>query len=427
MQTGALPSTARPAQPAERPVPLVIDLDGTLVRTDLLVESLFLLAKRSPLRLLLVPLWLARGKACLKRHLAQEARPDVTTLPYRQGLLRRLEAEKSRGRLLVMATAADSILADEVARHLALFDAVLASDGTVNLARERKRDRLVGEFGPRGFDYVGSDRSDRALWNAARKAIVVQTAPGLAAKVAKLTEVEGIRDGDRPGLSVYLAALRPHQWLKNALVFMPLLATHRIYDVALLWQGLVAFVAFSLCASSAYVLNDLLDLPSDRHHPRKRDRPFASGQLPLVHGLALAPLLLLVGLALGAFLSPILGGILALYYALTLAYSLWLKDVVILDVLTLAGLYTLRVMAGSAAFDVPPSAWLLAFCVFLFFSLAMIKRRAGSNARGRGCQSPRPRLPAGGQRAPCGFGRRQRLSLRARARTLHHERCRARS
>ena len=376
MQTGALPSTARPAQPAERPVPLVIDLDGTLVRTDLLVESLFLLAKRSPLRLLLVPLWLARGKACLKRHLAQEARPDVTTLPYRQGLLRRLEAEKSRGRLLVMATAADSILADEVARHLALFDAVLASDGTVNLARERKRDRLVGEFGPRGFDYVGSDRSDRALWNAARKAIVVQTAPGLAAKVAKLTEVEEIRDGDRPGLSVYLAALRPHQWLKNALVFMPLLATHRIYDVALLWQGLVAFVAFSLCASSAYVLNDLLDLPSDRHHPRKRDRPFASGQLPLVHGLALAPLLLLVGLALGAFLSPILGGILALYYALTLAYSLWLKDVVILDVLTLAGLYTLRVMAGSAAFDVPPSAWLLAFCVFLFFSLAMIKRYA---------------------------------------------------
>jgi 4-hydroxybenzoate polyprenyltransferase len=170
--------------------------------------------------------------------------------------------------------------------------------------------------------------------------------------------------------------MRPHQWLKNALVFVPLLATHRVYEVDLLWQGLLAFVAFSLCASSAYLLNDLLDLPSDRHHPHKRDRPFASGQLPLVHGLALAPLLLLVGLALGAFLSPILCGILALYYALTLSYSLRLKDVVILDVLTLAGLYTLRVMAGSAAFDVPPSAWLLAFCVFLFFSLAMIKRYA---------------------------------------------------
>jgi 4-hydroxybenzoate polyprenyltransferase len=376
MQTGVLPNTSPPAQPVERPVPLVVDLDGTLVRTDLLVESLFVLAKRSPLRLLLVPFWLAKGKACLKRHLAQEARPDVTTLPYRQSLLSRLEAEKRRGTPLVMATAADAVLADEVARHLGLFDAVLASDGTVNLARERKRDRLVGEFGPQGFDYVGSGRSDRALWNAARKAVVVQPAPGVAERVAKLTEVEEILDGDHPGPGVYLAAMRPHQWLKNALVFVPLLATHRVYEVDLLWQGLLAFVAFSLCASSAYLLNDLLDLPSDRHHPHKRDRPFASGQLPLVHGLALAPLLLLVGLALGAFLSPILCGILALYYALTLSYSLRLKDVVILDVLTLAGLYTLRVMAGSAAFDVPPSAWLLAFCVFLFFSLAMIKRYA---------------------------------------------------
>jgi len=376
MQTGVLPNTSRPAQPVERPVPLVVDLDETLVRTDLLVESLFVLAKRSPLRLLLVPLWLAKGKACLKRRLAQEARPDVTTLPYRQSLLSRLEAEKRRGTPLVMATAADAILADEVARHLALFDAVLASDGTVNLARERKRDRLVGEFGPQGFDYVGSGRSDRALWNAARKAVVVHTSPGLAARVTKLTEVEEILDGDRPGPSVYLTAIRPHQWLKNALVFVPLLATHRVYDVDLLWQGLLAFVAFSLCASSAYVLNDLLDLPSDRHHPRKRNRPFASGQLPLVHGLALAPLLLLVGLALGALLGPLLLGILALYYALTMSYSLGLKDVVILDVLALAGLYTLRVMAGSAAFDIPPSAWLLAFCVFLFFSLAMIKRYA---------------------------------------------------
>ena len=376
MPAGALPSTATPAHPARDSVPLVVDLDDTLVRTDLLLESLFVLAKQSPLRLLLVPVWLAKGKACLKRRLAQVARPDVTALPYRQALLSRLQAERRRGRHLVLATANDEALAEEVAQHLGLFDAVLASNGTVNLARECKRDRLVGQYGAQGFDYVGSGRSDQAIWRAARKALVVQTETRLAARVADLTEVETIVDGDSPGLGSYLAALRPHQWLKNTLVFLPLLATRRIYDLDLLWHGLLVFAAFSLCASSAYVLNDLLDLPSDRHHPRKRNRPFASGQLPLVHGLALAPLLLLVGLALGALLSPLLLGILALYYALTMSYSLGLKDVVILDVLALAGLYTLRVMAGSAAFDIPPSAWLLAFCVFLFFSLAMIKRYA---------------------------------------------------
>jgi 4-hydroxybenzoate polyprenyltransferase/phosphoserine phosphatase len=364
------------APPPKDPIPLVVDLDGTLVRTDLLLESLFVLAKQNPLRLLLAPLWLAQGKACLKRRLAELAMPDIAALPYRQALLSRLEAERRHGRPLVLATAADQALADEVARHLGLFDAVLASDGTVNLARERKRERLVKEYGAQGFDYVGSGRSDQSVWRAARKAWVVQAGPRLASQAAEAADVETIVDGDPPELGSYLAALRPHQWLKNALVFLPLLASRRIYELDLLWQGLLVFAAFSLCASSAYVLNDLLDLPSDRHHPRKRNRPFASGQIPLFHGLALAPLLLFAGLVLGALLSPLLLGVLALYYALTLSYSLRLKDVVILDVLALAGLYTLRVMAGAAAFDIPPSAWLLAFCVFVFFSLAMIKRYA---------------------------------------------------
>ena len=376
MKVGALPDAVAPAPPAARPVPLVVDLDGTLVRTDLLLESLFMLAKRSPLHLLLVPLWLARGKAFLKRRLAEEARPDVTSLPYRQALLDRLAAEKRRGRPLVLATAADATLADDVARHLGLFDLVLASDGMVNIAGQRKRDRLVAEFGPHGFDYVGSGRSDEAPWRAARRAVVVETAPGLAARVAQWTEVAEVLDGDRPRAGDYLAAIRPHQWLKNTLLFLPLLAAHRIYELDLLWQGVLVFVAFSLCASSAYLLNDLLDLPSDRHHPRKRNRPLASGRLPLVHGLALAPFFLIAGLALGALSGPLLLGLLALYYCLTMSYSLRLKDIVILDVLALAGLYTLRVMAGAAAFAIPPSAWLLAFCVFLFFSLAMIKRYA---------------------------------------------------
>jgi 4-hydroxybenzoate polyprenyltransferase len=376
MAAGPSPDTGTTKHPAQHQVPLVVDLDDTLVRTDLLLESLFVLAKRSPLRLLLVPIWLAKGKAHLKRRLGQVARPDATGLPYRQDLVSRLQAERRRGRQLVLATAADRAVAEDIAQHLGLFDAVFASDGTVNLARVCKRDRLVGEYGAHGFDYVGSGRSDRAVWRAARKALVVQTEPRLAARIAELTDVETIVDGDPLRLGSYLSALRPQQWLKNTLVFLPLLATRRIYDLDLLWQGLLVFAAFSLCASSAYLLNDLLDLSSDRHHPRKRNRPFASGQVPLLHGLVLAPLFLLVGLVLGALLSPLLLGVLALYYALTLSYSLRLKDLVIVDVLALACLYTLRVLAGAAAFDISPSPWLLAFCVFLFFSLAMVKRYA---------------------------------------------------
>jgi 4-hydroxybenzoate polyprenyltransferase len=392
MSAGASPGTGTTRQPAQHQVPLVVDLDDTLVRTDLLLESLLVLAKRSPLRLLFVPVWLAKGRAHLKQRLAQAAKLDVTTLPFRQGLLSRLQAERRNGRQLVLATAADRAVAEEVAQHLGLFDAVLASDGTVNLARDRKRDRLVAEYGAQGFDYVGSGRSDGAVWRAARKALVVQTQSRLAAHIAELTDVETIFDNEGPELDRYVAALRPHQWLKNVLVFLPLLATHRIYDFDLLWQGLLVFAAFSLCASSAYLLNDLLDLSSDRHHPRKRNRPFASGGVPLLHGLVLTPLLLGAGLALGALLSPLLLGVLALYYVLTMSYSLRLKDAVILDVLALAGLYTLRVMAGSAAFHLAPSAWLLAFCVFLFFSLALVKRYAelvamravdGANARAR--------------------------------------------
>jgi 4-hydroxybenzoate polyprenyltransferase len=372
--TSAFPGTATTAHTARDSVPLVVDLDDTLVRTDLLLESLFVLAKRSPARLLLVPVWLAKGKAHLKRRLAQIAMPDVTVLPYRQDLLNRLQAERRHGRQLVLATAADKALAEEVAQHLGLFDTVLASDGTVNLARECKRDCLVGAYGAKGFDYVGSGRSDLVVWRAARKALVVQTRRRLAARIAEITDVETIAGGDPPRLGSYLAALRPHQWLKNALIFLPLLATRRIYDVDLLWQGLLVFAAFSLCASSAYLLNDLLDLSNDRRHPCKRNRPFASGQVPLLHGLVLAPLLLLLGLVVGAVLSFVLLGVLALYYSLTMSYSLRLKDLVIVDVLALAGLYTLRVLAGAAAFDIAPSPWLLAFCVFLFFSLAMVKR-----------------------------------------------------
>ena len=367
--------TAR-AEDTERRAPLVVDLDGTLVATDLLIESLFVLAKRRPLHLLLVPFWLAQGKARLKRHLAQEAMPDVPTLPYRRDLIEYLEGARRLGTPLMLATAADERIAQAVAHHVGLFDAVFASDGTVNLKGENKRDRLITEFGAQGFDYLGSGRTDHAVWGASRKAFLVRCEPGLAAKIGTATEVERVLEEPSSDPLVYLKALRPHHWLKNVLIFLPLAAAHRLDDVALLLQGILAFLAFCLCASSTYLLNDLLDLQSDRRHPHKKDRALPSGRLPLVHAVALIPLLLAGAVAVGLLLPWPFLGVLGLYYALTVAYSLRLKDLAILDVLALAGLHALRVLAGSAATGIPPSAWLIAFCVFLFFSLAMIKRYA---------------------------------------------------
>ena len=365
--------TARADDDGERPVPLVVDLDGTLIATDLLLESLFVLARRRPLRLLMLPFWLAKGKAYFKRRLAQEAAPDVPTLPYRRDLIEYLELARRRGTPLVLATAADERIAQAVANHVGLFDAVFASDGVVNLEGESRRDRLIAEFGVRGFDYLGSGRANRPVWHSARRAIAVRRKPG---HLAEPPETEGVFEAPPPDPLLYLRALRPHHWLKNALVFVPLAAAHRLDEVGLLAQACVAFVAFSLCASSTYLLNDLMDLQSDRRHPHKKDRALASGRLPVAHALALIPLLLAGALAVGLLLPWAFLGVLALYYVLTLSYSLRLKDMIILDALALAGLHALRVMAGAAAVSIPPSTWLIAFCVFLFFSLAMIKRYA---------------------------------------------------
>jgi 4-hydroxybenzoate polyprenyltransferase len=350
-------------QAGDSRVPLVVDLDGTLVRSDLLIETLFLFARLRPLGLLAIPFWLAKGQAHLKARLARAAPPDVQTLPYCERTIARLASERARGVPIILATGADEGLANAVATHLGLFDAVLASDGTLNLIGVSKRDRLVAEFGLHGFDYLGAEPADQPVRQAARKTIT----PALAGRQEGLTG---------SGLGAYLRALRPHQWLKNALVLVPLFAAHRLYEPDLLGAVLLAFAAFSLCASSAYLVNDLMDLPSDRHHPRKKQRPFASGAISPVRGAVLIPILLAGGLGIAALLPAPFLAVLGLYYAITLAYSVRLKDVVILDVLTLAGLYALRVIGGSAAVGLPPSAWLLASCVFFFFSLAMVKRYA---------------------------------------------------
>lgn len=362
------------ARDDEAPVPLCVDLDGTLVRTDMLHETLLLLAKGSPAALAALPGWLARGKAGFKHLIAERVTIDAAGLPYRADVLSLIEQARAEGRPVVLATASPTRVATAIAEHLGLFDLVLSSDEGTNLSAAAKADLLAARFGERGFDYVGNDRADLPVFARARRAFLVSSRGGLRKAAARSHEAVSFLDDPGGGLRVWAKALRVHQWLKNLLVFVPLVAAHQAGDPALLAAAIIAFLAFSLCASSVYLLNDLLDLPSDRLHPRKRKRPFASGTLPVKAGVVAAPLLLGLSLALTLTLPGRFLLALGFYYALTIAYSFWLKKQVIVDVMLLAGLYTLRIIAGAAATGIKPSFWLLALSMFVFLSLAMVKR-----------------------------------------------------
>jgi 4-hydroxybenzoate polyprenyltransferase/phosphoserine phosphatase len=374
-------------------IPLVVDLDGTLLRTDTLHESAIRLLRDSPLDILRIPMWLGRGKAVLKRHIASRVGLDPAALPYREDLLEWLHAQREGGRSLVLCTASDVSVASAVAGHLGIFDHVIASDGVTNLAGSNKADALIARFGDAGFDYVGNSSADLAVWAHARRAIVVDAPDDVLRLARERSEVEREFARTPVGWRDWRRMLRVHQWLKNLLLFVPVVAAHRLGELDTLGALIVAFLSFSLCASAVYIANDLLDLESDRLHPRKRSRPFASGAVPVWRGVLAAPMLLaaslLLGLLVGGAFLPWLAG----YFLLTCAYSLLLKRLVLVDCLTLALLYTIRIVAGAAAAAQELSFWLLAFSMFLFLSLAFIKRyaellvQAGSGkdkAHGRG-------------------------------------------
>ncbi len=352
-------------------IPLVLDLDGTLVIGDTLVETAWHLLAANPLAFLGA---LTPDRARLKQRLARAAALDPASLVYNQAVIGLAQDARSQGRPVFLATAADDAIARGVADHVGLFDGVMASDGQTNLKGKAKADALVARFGAHGFDYAGDAAADLPVWAQARCGFVVAAdAPLLAKARAVCGHVASIGAAVPGRKRAVSRALRLHQWAKNLLVFVPLFAAHQARGLSLL-QACLGFLAFGLCASSVYLLNDLLDLPHDRLHPTKRRRPFASGALPLVWGppliVALLGLTLIVGLALPrAFL-----GMLAVYYASTLAYSFVLKRRAVWDVMALAGLYTLRIFAGAAATSIPISPWLLAFSLFLFFCLAVVKR-----------------------------------------------------
>ncbi len=364
----------RDPEPTVGLLPLCVDLDGTLVKTDMLLETFILLLKKNILYIFLAPLWLLRGKAFLKKQIAERVSFDPVNLPYNVEFLTFLKNEHARGRKLVLVTASDYRVAEKIASHLTLFNEVLASNGSVNLSGKNKLAALVQKFGAQGFDYAANGQIDLTIWPHAKNAIVVGAPLSLANTVSQTTPVSQHFPPEHFSFSVFLKALRFHQWLKNLLIFVPLVLAHKFTDWPLLLQAGYAFISFGLCASAIYLLNDLLDLEADRAHPYKKTRPFAAGSLSLVAGLGIIPALLLASMLIAWTLPGEFRGMLVLYLIVTTAYSFYLKQVVLVDVLVLAGLYTLRIIAGAAAVNVPLSEWMLAFSMFLFLSLALLKR-----------------------------------------------------
>jgi 4-hydroxybenzoate polyprenyltransferase len=369
-------------------------MDGTLLATDVLWESLLVLLRTQPWRLVFLPAWLLKGKAYLKHQIAQHVVLDPKSLPYRDDVLDFLRREKEAGREIVLATASDRRFAEAVAHYLGLFSAVLASDGRVNLAGRQKLKALEMYVGAKAFNYLGNGKADLPLWKAASEVSVVHPSTRLLRQAQRVGAVLRIFSPRANRFRSFLQALRVSQWVKNALLFVPLLLAHKVTEGAQVLSAIFAFCSFSFCASGVYVVNDLLDLESDRHHPRRKFRPFAAGTLPISTGVLLVPLLLGGSFLIAALLlPPLFAAALGLYVAMTTAYTFYLKRIVVLDILMLAGFYAIRVLAGAVAVTVPVSPWLLMFSMFLFLSLALVKRyselvltHAGGEtlARGRG-------------------------------------------
>ena len=359
-------------------LPLYVDLDGTLTPSDTLYESVMLFVRQSPLNVLRLLAWLALGKAGFKRRLADAVRPDPARLPYREDFLQFLQGAHAQGRPLVLASAADARIVREVAEHIGVFTGSLGTGGGPNLSRERKRDAIAAHARAAGhtqWAYAGNSADDLAVWQGSAQAVAVNTPGPVLARLRQHHPQAQVFERQPLRLSTVLRAIRLKQWAKNALLFIPLLAAHATDPQA--WGAVaLGFVAFGLCASATYLFNDLLDLPSDRVHRIKRLRPLAAGTLSIPAAVGLGAVMLVLAFVLALAVSTGFAAMLLLYTAITLAYSMRLKRLPLVDVLVLASLYTLRIGAGAVAAQVMPSNWLLAISMFLFLSLALVKRCA---------------------------------------------------
>ena len=353
------------------PKPLVLDVDGTFLKTDMLWECFWAGLGRAPLATLRACVAHLGQRATLKTRLAEIADIRTDLLPVNSEVAELALNSRMAGREVILASGSDESLVTRLAADYGLSDRVFASDGRTNLTGRAKAAALTAALGEGGFDYAGNSATDMPVWEKADNALVVghvASARTLAARGRNVVELSG---GFSP--RALLRALRPHQWVKNILLILPMIAAHR-FDMATLVPILWGIAAFSAAASSIYIVNDLMDLEADRLHPTKRARPFASGAVPIPVGMAVFAALALLALGIALSLNMSFFAVVVLYMVTSLAYSLKLKRMRWVDVATLAALYTIRVVAGAAAAQVFVSIYMLIFIFPVFITLGCVKR-----------------------------------------------------
>ena len=354
-------------------VPLCVDLDGTLIKTDSLHESFLLLIKQNPLYCIIAVFWLLKSKAHFKAEVAKRTHLSVETLPYNDDVIEYIQSQRSIRKVLLV-TGSNTSIAASVGYHIKLFDEVIASDSNLNLTGDNKRQYLVNRFGEGGFEYIGNDHADMPVWSSAGQVSVVSRDNSFLKKVRQTFSLEKEFQLPTPSIRDYFKAIRVHQWIKNSLIFIPFFLNQRFNDFDAVIQLLLGFLCLSLLASFTYIINDLLDLESDRSNQYKRSRAFASCLIPVKHAVIMMVALFFLVIALVSQLPGLFVIVLLAYLVTTLSYSFFFKSIAVLDVVILAGLFTLRVISGAVVIESEWSFWLLAFSMFFFLSLAYVKR-----------------------------------------------------
>ena len=357
------------------PEVICVDLDGTLVHTDTLYELCILALKQNLLLIFVIPIWLFRGKAFFKAKLSSCAEIPTETLLYNDAVLEYLKKKKTGGASLYLVTASHQNIANAVAKYLGFFTDQFGSTEHNNIKGKNKADFLNEKFGEFGYEYIGNDDSDLSVWKSSSRAVVVSDSGHLFEKAKKINkDVTSLPALTKSGFKSYLKLMRPHQWVKNVLILLPLVLSHSFTDVDKVLLSVYGFILFSLTASGIYIFNDLVDISNDRVHPVKSKRPLAAGEVSVVHGVMLGLLLWTVSLTVAYLKFDYLFLILLGYIVLNFLYSFLLKRLVLVDVVVLAGFYIIRIITGAVIIKVALSFWLITFSLFVFFSLALVKR-----------------------------------------------------
>ena len=377
---GVIKLKTDPFPPPGRDPVLCVDLDRTLTCSDTLVDSIVLLIGRKawPVLFWFLRQWISKGRLAAKHALADYILPEPSTLPYNKDVVEMIYKAKSDGRRTCLVTAADGRIAQSVADHLGFFDDVIASTETINLKGKAKIAALDARFGSNNWSYVGDSKADTPVLDHSAVAHPLGDVPTSNRRIERLPPAS-----PKSPFWYWLDAIRIHQWVKNSLVLIPVIASHQLIS-ADLWSVLLsAVLSFCFVASSTYLFNDIMDLAADRQHSKKKDRPFAAGALNPLHGLAVAAVLLLIGMVLATFVNPGFVLCIAGYLSLTLAYTFHLKHKPPIDILALAALYAARVGAGAVAASVPLSPWLMLFILLLSIFLGVVKRLSELTSEGR--------------------------------------------